>query len=123
MTDIERISRLVARISTAGAEPAASAGQVHEAIVQLIHITQENPSVSEQVLAIAATLADQAEALQIAMSFFRTGTSEGASSKPASAVVDHRAGSEQTRDVPPIRGHAHSQPIAKSTNRPWVFLR
>ncbi|WP_096785274.1 methyl-accepting chemotaxis protein [Rhodobacter sp. CZR27] len=69
--DIEETARLVLEISTSSQEQSAGASQVNSAIQQLDKVTQVNSTASEQLSATAGHLAEQAEQLQKAISFFQ----------------------------------------------------
>ena len=89
VSDMERTAELVGRISNANQELATGAAQVTQAIDQLNHVTQENTAASEQVASTAQDLANQAEALEESMSFFRLNqTDQGA---PALAIPEGAA--------------------------------
>jgi methyl-accepting chemotaxis protein len=82
--DIEHTAELVSQISTAAHEQAAGVGQIEVAIRQLNDVVQQNASVSEEASATASELSRQAQWLQSAVAFFRTGD-EG--KRPPAPVV------------------------------------
>jgi len=84
--DIERTAALVTEISVASRELAAGSSQISISIQQLDKVTQENTSASEQLSASATELASQADALQDAISFFRTAESDAPARTKASPV-------------------------------------
>ncbi len=71
--DIKKTADLVQEISASSAEQNTGANQINSALLQLDNVVQENASASEEMAAMAETLSGQAEELQEAVSFFRTG--------------------------------------------------
>jgi methyl-accepting chemotaxis protein len=79
---IRRTSELVSEISAACREQDIGGAQINEAIQQLDHVTQQNAASSQQMTATADQLSDQAEALQAAISYFRTDAAGQAKAEP-----------------------------------------
>ncbi|MEI5688885.1 MULTISPECIES: methyl-accepting chemotaxis protein [Sphingomonas] len=107
--EIRRTAELIAEISAACREQDVGAGQVSEAIQQLDAVTQQNAAASEAIGTTAATLADQALALQRGIAFFRTtaAASNAASgagadaARPRPAVATPRAAPRPTPPAAP----------------------
>ncbi len=76
--DIQKTSDLVQEIATSSREQAQGAMQVNQAIQQLDQVIQQNAGASAEVAATAEKLSDQADQLQTAIAFFRTGDETGA---------------------------------------------
>jgi PAS domain S-box-containing protein len=81
--NIRRTSELVTEISAACREQDVGASQINEAIQQLDQVTQQNASAADQMTATADQLSEQAEALQSAISYFRTEADSPAKAEPA----------------------------------------
>jgi methyl-accepting chemotaxis protein len=78
--DIAKTAELVREIAAASREQSAGAEQIGQAMSQLDGVVQENASASEETAAMAAELAEEAERLTAAASFFSL---EGAKEEPA----------------------------------------
>ncbi len=85
--DIRRTAELVEEITASCREQDVGASQINQAIQQLDKVTQQNAASSEEVAATSVELTNQADQLQAAVAFFRTGD-EHAGQPPVSAVVD-----------------------------------
>ncbi|WP_036168810.1 methyl-accepting chemotaxis protein [Massilia sp. 9096] len=68
---IEEVSTLVAEIANASREQSAGIEQTHLAVSEMDQITQRNAALVEEVAATAATLEEQAQALDQVVSRFR----------------------------------------------------
>ena len=71
--DIQKTAELVREISAASHEQHSGTSQINTAVQELDRIIQENSSTSEKMTAMMDDLAHQAEALQQAIAFFKTG--------------------------------------------------
>lgn len=81
--DIQKTAILVQEIAAASAEQNAGANQVNNAIMQLNQVTQQNASASEEMSSSAEELASQAEQLKELISFYKTGSTNNYTRKPA----------------------------------------
>jgi len=70
---IQRVSDIVAGISTASAEQSAGVSQVGEVVNQMDQATQQNSALVEQSAAAAASLQQQAQQLVGAVAVFKLG--------------------------------------------------
>jgi len=71
VAQVERVTTLVAEITTVSREQASGVGQVNQAITHLDSTTQHNASLVEQTAAAAASLSAQAERLSEAVGVYR----------------------------------------------------
>ena len=71
--DIEKTAKLVQEITAATRDQAAGSGLIQTAIRQLSQVILQNTSSADQTASTAEELAGQAEQLQQAIAFFRTG--------------------------------------------------
>jgi methyl-accepting chemotaxis protein len=106
--DIRRTAELVTEISAACREQDIGASQINEAIQQLDKVTQINASASDQISSTSEELASQADGLQSAIAFFRTGQS------PAG---ERRAAPPPRRTAPAVRTPAKPVKPAKAPRR------
>ena len=99
VTAVKRVTDIMAEITSASAEQSAGIGQIHEAVTQLDQVTQQNAALVEQAAAAAKSLEDQAQALVVEVSTFRTGEAPPASR--ATMEVLARVQSSAKAAVPP----------------------
>ena len=71
LTSVDRVTQIVAEISSATAEQAAGIASVNDAVADIERSTQENAAMVEQTAAAAAALEQQAQGLQRAVSVFQ----------------------------------------------------
>jgi methyl-accepting chemotaxis protein len=71
VTNIAKVTDMVAAISTASAEQSSGVNQVGEAVVQMDRVTQQNAALVQQGVAAAEGLRGQADELVAAVSVFR----------------------------------------------------
>jgi methyl-accepting chemotaxis protein len=71
LASVDRVTQIVAEISSATAEQAAGIASVNDAVADIERATQENAAMVEQTAAAAAALEQQAEGLQRAVSVFQ----------------------------------------------------
>jgi methyl-accepting chemotaxis protein len=71
---IHKTADLVQEIAASSSEQASGVGQINKAIAQLDSVTQQNASASEELASTSEELTGQAEALRLAMTFFKTDT-------------------------------------------------
>ncbi|HNN82176.1 MAG TPA: methyl-accepting chemotaxis protein, partial [Leptospiraceae bacterium] len=79
---IHKTADLVQEIAASSAEQASGVGQINKAITQLDSVTQQNASASEELASTSEELSGQAEALRLAMTFFKTGKESQKEIKP-----------------------------------------
>ena len=90
MVSVDRVTQIVAEISSATAEQAAGIASVNLAVADVERSTQENAAMVEQTAA-AAALESQAQALRRAVAVFQIaegGTRRGRPQPPASCARD-----------------------------------
>ncbi len=80
---IGQTAELVREITTASSEQATGAARIDGAIGQLNRIVQESTGAAGEIASTAGDLADQADRLNAAMSFFRTTHGEAGRTPPA----------------------------------------
>jgi methyl-accepting chemotaxis protein len=68
---VRQVSDIIARISTASRAQSADILQVHESIGQMGAVAEQNAALVEEAATAAASLQDQAEALNGAVGSFR----------------------------------------------------
>jgi methyl-accepting chemotaxis protein len=73
VSQVERVSTLIAEIGTASGEQSRGFAQINEAMAQLDHTTQQNAAVVEQTAAAAESLKVQARTLVDVVARFRLG--------------------------------------------------
>ncbi|WP_227657673.1 methyl-accepting chemotaxis protein [Candidatus Magnetaquicoccus inordinatus] len=74
--EIQKTAALIQGIATASQEQDHSATQINSAIQQMDHSIQRNAGTSEEMAATSEQLSAQADALQDAIAFFKTGQGE-----------------------------------------------
>jgi methyl-accepting chemotaxis protein len=82
---IQKTASLVQEISASSGEQKNGSDQINKAIQQLDQVIQQNASASEEMAATTQSLASQAEQLQAAVAFFKTGTA-GNGRNPRKAI-------------------------------------
>jgi methyl-accepting chemotaxis protein len=88
VTQVQRVSGLIAEITHAAAEQASGISQVNETVTQMDRTTQQNAALVEQSAAAASSMKEQAGKLAEVVSVFRVGAHEGAGrSAPARAPL------------------------------------
>jgi methyl-accepting chemotaxis protein len=92
---IKKVNMVVAEIAAASREQSDGIGQVNRAINQMDQITQQNAALVEEAASAAKSLEDQAEAMKVKVSFFRTGGEESSGAflprRASPAMVGGRA--------------------------------
>ena len=71
LASVDRVTQIVAEISSATAEQAAGIASVNDAVADIERSTQENAAMVEQTAAAAAALEQQAQGLRRAVSVFQ----------------------------------------------------
>ncbi len=100
---VQRVSDLVAEITSASQEQSAGIEQVHQAITQMDQVTQQNAALVEQATAATGSLKAQAGQLAQAVSVFRI---DGVQATSAAAPAPMR------RPVPAAKAAAAKPPAA-----------
>ena len=78
VTQVKRVSDLIAEISAASDEQTSGIEQVNTAITQMDDVTQQNASLVEEAAAAAESLEEQAKGLATAVSVFKVDQSQAA---------------------------------------------
>ena len=82
MVSVDRVTQIVAEISSATAEQAAGIASVNLAVADVERSTQENAAMVEQTAAAAAALESQAQALRRAVAVFQIAEGVGERGRP-----------------------------------------
>ena len=96
---IDKVSGIVAEIAAASREQSTGIEQTHQAVSEMDQITQHNAALVEEVAATAASLKDQAAALEEVVSRFRLQGEALGDAQPAHAA---RAGRATPRLAPAL---------------------
>ncbi|QJB55793.1 methyl-accepting chemotaxis protein [Pseudodesulfovibrio sp. zrk46] len=88
--DIQETAELIEELSVSASEQNLGVSQISDAINQLDKVVQQNAAGSEEVSSSSSELADQAQAMQRTMNFFKTGDDTGGN-RPASRVTVQQA--------------------------------
>jgi methyl-accepting chemotaxis protein len=84
---IHKTADLVQEIAASSSEQASGVGQINKAITQLDSVTQQNASASEELASTSEELTGQAEALRVAMTFFKTESQETSGERKLSGKI------------------------------------
>ncbi len=87
--DIQKTAELIEEISTAANEQSTGVSQIGSAIEQLDKVVQQNAAGSEEVSSSSSDLAEQAQAMQRTMNFFKTSAAAGGSYQAAAQPASH----------------------------------
>lgn len=74
ISSVERVTRIIAEISTASDEQHQGIEQVNQAIIQMDDVTQQNAALVEESAAAAESLQEQAENLSGVVAVFSVET-------------------------------------------------
>jgi len=114
---IQRVSDIVAEITTATVEQSTGIAQVGDAVSQMDQVTQQNAALVEQSAAAAASLQAQAEQLVRAMAVFDLGAAGAgagaggaAAAAPAAAATKQRTTAQPAKPAKPARTDQPNQP-------------
>uniref|UniRef100_UPI003081A5B3 methyl-accepting chemotaxis protein n=1 Tax=Curvibacter microcysteis TaxID=3026419 RepID=UPI003081A5B3 len=107
---IQRVTVIVAEISTASSEQSEGLSQVGEAVVQMDHSTQQNAALVEQSAAAAASLRQQSQQLVDAVAVFKL----GAKALPTVEVKAQRATRSPQPPATPYAGPERRQTASAS---------
>jgi methyl-accepting chemotaxis protein len=83
---VQRVTDIIAEISTASSEQSSGLQQINQAVVQMDSATQQNAALVEQAAAAAGALQEQAASLSQAVSVFRLAASARATAAPRAAL-------------------------------------
>lgn len=72
---VQQVTDIMGEIASASSEQSTGIEQVNVAITQMDEVTQQNAALVEQATAAAQAMADQANALRVAVSIFKVGES------------------------------------------------
>ena len=86
VTSVKRVADIMSEITSASQEQSAGIEQVNQAISQMDEMTQQNAALVEQAAAAAQSMQDQAVELSRAVSTFKLGDGDHASTASSSAV-------------------------------------
>nr|WP_298415611.1 methyl-accepting chemotaxis protein [uncultured Halomonas sp.] len=119
---VRRVTDIMDEISSASQEQSSGIEQVNQAITQMDEVTQQNAALVEQAAAAAASLEEQAEQLEVAMSTFRLsgGAAKGSAAVTAAKKTPAALPSATTRQETsaPKQNTAKKAP-AKSEEMEW----
>jgi methyl-accepting chemotaxis protein-2 (aspartate sensor receptor) len=74
VASVQRVTDIMGEITSASEEQRAGIGQVHEAISQMDHVTQQNAALVEEAAAAAQAMQDQAAELAQVVQVFKLGS-------------------------------------------------
>ncbi|MCM3373466.1 methyl-accepting chemotaxis protein, partial [Bacillus velezensis] len=106
VTQVKRVSDLIAEISSSTAEQSTGVAQVDQAVVHLDNITQQNAALVEQAAAAAASLEEQTRQMKAIVSGWRV--AGGIVLAPARSVA--RPVAHEPAALP--SGARHDAPVA-----------
>jgi methyl-accepting chemotaxis protein len=121
VAQVQRVTELIAEISSATAEQSTGIGQVGEAVTQLDQVTQQNAALVEESAAAAESLKHQAAALAQVVSVFKLsqhGSAVGSghlTAVAANARVAERGSPERAKNV--TRPAFKAKPAAAQTTQ------
>jgi methyl-accepting chemotaxis protein len=105
LQSVDRVTQIVAEISSATAEQAAGIASVNQAVADIERSTQENAAMVEQTAAAAAALEAQAQGLRRAVSVFQI-------AQPASTAARQDSAVELRQDAAGVAlGHQRQVPV------------
>ena len=99
VTSVERVSDIVAHMSSAARETATGLEQINDAVTQMDRATQSNAAQSEEIAAASVALRDQAEQLRTIVGRFQI--TERDEATPAVATVEDDVTAPAPRPVSP----------------------
>jgi methyl-accepting chemotaxis protein len=94
VTSVKKVSDIIAEITVASDEQATGIEQINTAVTQMDRGTQENAALVEEATAAAASLTDQALALNDLMGFFKTGAARAAAPVAAASTSGGKPGAK-----------------------------
>ena len=87
LASVQRVTGIMAEISTASQEQSAGIEQVNHAVTQMDEATQQNATLVEQAGSAAASLQEQAGQLAQLVSVFKLDAAVPAASAPSGSAV------------------------------------
>ncbi|MEX3790802.1 methyl-accepting chemotaxis protein [Paraburkholderia sp. BR14374] len=87
VTSVKRVTDIVGEISSASSEQSSGIEQVNQAVNQMDQVTQQNAALVEEASAAAQNMAQQAESLRDAVSFFKVASGQASASQ---AMTPHK---------------------------------
>jgi methyl-accepting chemotaxis protein-1 (serine sensor receptor) len=84
VTSVQRVTDIMAEISSASVEQTSGIEQVNVAVTQMDQVTQQNAALVEEAAAAAEAMREQAHTLAEAVAVFRTGAQDGRGAARAS---------------------------------------
>jgi methyl-accepting chemotaxis protein len=107
---IKKVADIVEEITNASMEQSTGIEQVNKALTQMDEVTQQNSALVEENAATAKTLADQSNAMDERVAFFRLEQSGSASHAPRSVGAPSAAVATSERPKgPPMAAPKHSK--------------
>ena len=121
VASIQRVSDIVAEITSASVEQSSGIGQVGEAVSQMDQVTQQNAALVEESAAAAESLKGQAQKLVQAVAVFKLsheglGGSTHAAAPAANAAAVERRGPDRAKNIarPAFKAKAAAAPASTS---------
>ena len=121
VASIQRVSDIVAEITSASIEQSSGIGQVGEAVGQMDQVTQQNAALVEESAAAAESLKGQAQKLVQAVAVFKLsheglGGSTHAAAPAANAAAVERRGPDRAKNIarPAFKAKAAAAPASTS---------
>jgi methyl-accepting chemotaxis protein len=96
VASVQRVTDIMADISTAGDEQSAGIEQINQAVSEMDTVTQQNAALVEEAAAAAEAMQNQAANLERVVSVFRLDGMERAAPSPAAPAVRRPAASLKT---------------------------
>jgi methyl-accepting chemotaxis protein len=119
---VRKVTDLVGEIAHASTEQSQGVQQVNQAVGQLDQMTQQNAALVEESMAAADSLRTQAERLNTAMAFFRTGGRDSARHSLAASPSPSRLHSGIS-PLKPMTGSTKTSAPASVSARPLPAAR
>jgi len=117
VTQVKRVSDLIAEISAAADEQSSGIDQINTAINQMDEVTQQNASLVEEAAAAAESLEEQAQELSRAVAVFKVSSGQG---RPDSSIKAARkpalpaAGRSTAGNAMPVKANTTQANPAKA---------
>ncbi len=87
VASVRRVTDIMSEITAAGHEQTAGIEQIHQAVMQMDQVTQQNAALVEEAAAAAESLQDQARNLVQVVSVFKLGHGDGLKQRSQSALM------------------------------------
>jgi methyl-accepting chemotaxis protein len=114
VSSIKQVTDIVGEISAATQEQNDGIAQVHQAVTQMDQTTQQNSALVEETAAAAATLRDQADVLERAVSAFKINATHASYAAAAPAARP----AVRSAPVAALPKAARPKPVAKLASKP-----